>query len=445
MDDNQKFYSVYDYRNQIKPGDKMKLEISITPQQEVLEISQFVPKPLKQLQAMREESVAAEHVIYDNLRESARAWETQAANTMLLDMAIEYVKTPKVQHTFNKWEKDDYGHTISNMVYRMKYHIYTHTRYDKEMQQSVPCSFDVSWDLRTNSPDIRNNSTIAGQCRKRYADIEDAEKYINGRIKAYSHLFKEISPPIPQEHAKRFKVNGQLLPGYSIEGEEPKTELQNPMNGLESEVKATLQFFIDEDVKNNGTLKPGTLEMIATQGFEYRDGKLEKAQTVKNTFTIYQLKGDNEMRHLRYEPFDRLVQDPDIENYYLVYNAALKHGDTLDKIYMDFNSNKPKDFDGHSLSVSDVIVMSRDGKHTAYYVDSFGFKELPGFPAVHPDKSAAPDKTVQNHKLSKDKAVTITGKLSIKDRIAEGKAKSATQSSMCQKAGAKSRDAGLGD
>ena len=47
------------------------------------------------------------------------------------------------------------------------------------------------------------------------------EKYLNGRIKAYDRLFTEISPPIPQEYAEHFKVNGMLLPDYTIEGEEP--------------------------------------------------------------------------------------------------------------------------------------------------------------------------------------------------------------------------------
>ena len=43
------------------------------------------------------------------------------------------------------------------------------------------------------------------------------EKYLQGRISAYAHLFTEISPPIPEEHKKRFFVNGVLLPGYTVE------------------------------------------------------------------------------------------------------------------------------------------------------------------------------------------------------------------------------------
>ena len=48
------------------------------------------------------------------------------------------------------------------------------------------------------------------------------EKYLNGRIKAYEKLFTEISPVIPPEYAEQFRVNGQLLPGYTVEGEEIK-------------------------------------------------------------------------------------------------------------------------------------------------------------------------------------------------------------------------------
>ena len=47
------------------------------------------------------------------------------------------------------------------------------------------------------------------------------EKYLQGRIKAYSHLFTEISPPIPENEQKRFCINGVLLPGYTVEAPVP--------------------------------------------------------------------------------------------------------------------------------------------------------------------------------------------------------------------------------
>ena len=83
-------------------------------------------------------------------------------------------------------------------------------------------SYTLSWNIYTNSPHGYGQAKIAGQDRKVFADRAAMEKYLNGRIKAYEKLFTEISPAIPQEYAEQFKVNGQLLPGYTVEGEEIK-------------------------------------------------------------------------------------------------------------------------------------------------------------------------------------------------------------------------------
>lgn len=72
-----------------------------------------------------------------------------------------------------------------------------------------------------NTPRRGYGKVIAGQRQKRYTDKDAALKYIEGRKKAYAHLFTEISPPLPQEYADSFKVHGVLLPGYTIEGQEP--------------------------------------------------------------------------------------------------------------------------------------------------------------------------------------------------------------------------------
>lgn len=67
------------------------------------------------------------------------------------------------------------------------------------------------------------------------------------------------------------------------------------------------------------------------------------------------------------------------EDYELIYSDRLGMEDTLDSLYEKFNINHPQDFTGHSLSVSDVVVMRKNGESKAYYVDSFGFTELPEF------------------------------------------------------------------
>ena len=104
----------------------------------------------------------------------------------------------------------------------MSYHVYENTRYDKAAQKSIPYSYTLSWNVYTNSPHGYGQAKIAGQDRKVFADRAAMEKYLNGRIKAYEELFTEISPAIPPEYAEQFRVNGQLLPGYTVEGEEIK-------------------------------------------------------------------------------------------------------------------------------------------------------------------------------------------------------------------------------
>lgn len=189
----------------------------------------------------KKQSTDAEQTIYEALREQAKAWEEQAGRSALLSKAIEYVMTPPVKHTSNEWEKTDYDwHTRSNAVYEMTYHIYENTRYDREQQKSVPYSWSLTWSVRTNGPDNGRNVRIAGQERKTYSDKSAMEKYLAGRIKAYDHLFTEISPVIPKEYAQQFKVNGQLLPGYTVEGEEVQKAPEAAITP-EPEAAATVQ------------------------------------------------------------------------------------------------------------------------------------------------------------------------------------------------------------
>ena len=214
-------YSSYDH-DKLETAETMRIERRIYFEAKDGDIAPYVSLPLEQLHAMREESAAAEQAIFNDLSTRAAAWEQQAGKTLLLDKAIEYTRTTVVQHTSNEWQKGEYDrYTRSNRVYQMNYHIYENTRYDREKQQSVPYSYSLTWGVYTNSPNRNGQAKIAGQDRKVFSDKAAMEKYLNGRIKAYDRLFTEISPPIPQEYAEHFKVNGMLLPGYTIEGEEP--------------------------------------------------------------------------------------------------------------------------------------------------------------------------------------------------------------------------------
>ena len=72
-------------------------------------------------------------------------------------------------------------------------------------------------------------------------------------------------------------------------------------------------------------------------------------------------------------------QLPVIENYNLVYSAPMKADTTLESLYTEFNINRPVDFAGHSLSISDIVVLSDKGKNTAYYLDSVGWEKMDKF------------------------------------------------------------------
>ncbi len=112
---------------------------------------------------------------------------------------------------------------------------------------------------------------------------------------------------------------------------------------------------------------------------------MEEAQSAvqdKDSFSIYQLRQGEDTRKFRFEAYDYLAAKgyaADMADYEFVYTAELLPGTSLEDIYTRFNVNHPQDFKGHSLSVSDVVVLHQNGQDTAYYVDSIGFKELPEF------------------------------------------------------------------
>ena len=106
------------------------------------------------------------------------------------------------------------------------------------------------------------------------------------------------------------------------------------------------------------------------------------AQEQGDIFAIYQIKGGPETRDYRFEAYESLQEAGlavDRQNYDLVYTAPLDGKTTLEDIYRTFNLDRPADFTGHSLSVSDIVVLTRSGKEEAHYCDSFGFTPVPEF------------------------------------------------------------------
>ncbi len=109
---------------------------------------------------------------------------------------------------------------------------------------------------------------------------------------------------------------------------------------------------------------------------------LEQTEPDQDTFSIYQLKDGDAMWDYHFQSYDRLQAaglSVEAANYELIYTAELAAGTSLEEIDTRFNIDRPSDFKGHSLSISDIVVLHQNGQDTAYYVDRFGYMEVPEF------------------------------------------------------------------
>lgn len=190
--------------------------------------------------------------------------------------------------------------------------------------------------------------------------------------------------------------------GY-VAGWSSGRELSELKNSLETIRSAAAEIInsIDETLAELSKAQ----DKEQTAGQEQPDKEETTAQD-KDTFSIYQLKHGDETRDLRFEPYDRLQATGNVvdkANYELVYSAELTPGTSLEDIYTRFNIDHPKDFKGHSLSVSDVVVLHQDGQNTAHYVDSFGYKSVPEF--FCRSKNSLPPTNWKQAKQSKRRAV----------------------------------------
>ena len=114
----------------------------------------------------------------------------------------------------------------------------------------------------------------------------------------------------------------------------------------------------------------------------------------RNCFAIYQVSRDDP-QNVRFMNLDWLESHDvsvDRSNYDLIYTAPLSESGTvpeqLEKLYQQFNLEKPVDFHSSSMSVSDIVAIKQDGKVSCHYCDSVGFTQIPGFLPENPLKNA---------------------------------------------------------
>ena len=211
----------------------------------------------------------------------------------------------------------------------------------------------------------------------------------------------------PEEHAAKEAIYENLMAGRISALDEKLAALgQTQADYLPSEIEkfkdATgYEEFLDFDPEEirarlNDPDKSRIDEMLAFAEQAEREYAAEAAAYAQipadivaqaraaqgDTFSIYQLKPGDSTRDYRFEPLDTIRNNGlsvKPENYEQVYTAPLTAKDDLESIYTRFNVDRPADFTGHSLSVSDIVVLHQDGKDTAHYCDRAGFSEVPEF------------------------------------------------------------------
>ncbi len=173
---------------------------------------------------------------------------------------------------------------------------------------------------------------------------------------------------------------------YNDRAQEELPDIMYRIN-LNSDKRAADTHVLQEYVKNDeGKYSIG--QEVAKGDYEKCNKFLAQLMSApkiepKQTYEIYQLKSGDETHDIRFQPYEDITKagkKPDFANYEKVYegNAADLSGnlgEKLESLFEKFNHDRPEDFKGHSLSVSDVVVL----EDNAYYVDDVGFKPLEDF------------------------------------------------------------------
>ena len=249
--------------------------------------------------------------------------------------------------------------------------------------------------------DIADGKVSAEPTREKYfaaGALKDSEvDYVfnNVGFSSASGLYAlPVSDAVLQRAEKTLAERTQAQAAQRTEKDVIYTMHTNPR----SESLADRSFLQAYEQQPDGKAIPGDLLFVGTpekcrellqslNAGELTQGEVKalyaKAQEPdRDSFSIYQLKRGDETRDLRFEPYDRLTatgHTVDPANYDLIYSAPLAPGMSLEDIFTRFNIDHPKDFKGHSLSVSDVVVLHQNGQDTAHYVDSIGYRQTPEF------------------------------------------------------------------
>ena len=243
---------------------------------------------------------------------------------------------------------------------------------EEKSEWAMDIAFDMDEFFRQNDPQYAAEHPEAHAAKE-----EIHESLMAGRISALEEKLTALGQTqedyLPSE-IEKFKDATGYEEFLDFDPAEVKAALEDPDRSRVDEMLAAAE-------KAEREYAAEAAAYVQTPAAIVAQARAAQGEPV-GSFSIYQLKGGNETLDYRFEPLDSIHRNGlsvKPENYELVYEAPLTAKDDLESIYTRFNVDRPADFTGHSLSVSDIVVLHQDGKDTAHYCDRTGFSEVPEF------------------------------------------------------------------
>ena len=243
---------------------------------------------------------------------------------------------------------------------------------EEKSEWAMDIAFDMDEFFRQNDPQYAAEHPEAHAAKEVLY-----ENLMAGRISALEERLAALGQTqedyLPSE-IEKFKDATGYEEFLDFDPAEVKAALEDPDRSRVDEMLAAAEK-AEQEYAAEAAAYAQTPAAIVEQARAARDEPV-------GSFSIYQLKGGNETLDYRFEPLDSIHRNGlsvKPENYELVYEAPMTEKDNLESIYTRFNVDRPADFTGHSLSVSDIVVLHQGGKDTAHYCDRAGFSEVPEF------------------------------------------------------------------
>ena len=243
---------------------------------------------------------------------------------------------------------------------------------EEKSEWAMDIAFDMDEFFRQNDPQYAAEHPEAHAAKE-----EIYESLMAGRISALEEKLAALGQTqedyLPSE-IEKFKDATGYEEFLDFDPAEVKAALEDPDRSRVDEMLAAAE-------KAEREYAAEAAAYVQTPAAIVEQARAAQGEPV-GSFSIYQLKGGNETLDYRFEPLDSIHRNGlsvKPENYELVYEAPLTEKDNLESIYTRFNVDRPADFTGHSLSVSDIVVLHQGGKDTAHYCDRAGFSEVPEF------------------------------------------------------------------